>query len=176
MHNTLKNMYNILKKEIKDFATHQGPKYNTQIKYLYVFSAYAVGVFLAHKELEVPYKLLFPIAIITLLFPVYWHIKRMIKRGENIHIKWDPQDNQSINNLSDVMQDKLYRHQLCTILFMKLMILQENINDPNKVRDDEKATLNLEALRLELDIIEYFAREKNKYSDMSVKDMDIPSL
>ena len=173
-----KIMFNIIKEEIKDFATYQWPKYNTQIKYMYVFSVYFVGVFLAHEKLEIPYIWLLSIALATLLFPIYWHIKRTIKRRskEVVNIRWKNRDTKTINALSDTMQDKVYRHQISAILFLELMTLQENVNDPNKVRDDEKAKLMLEILRLRLDVIEYFAREKNKYSDMSIKDMDIPSL
>lgn len=174
----MSKMLRAIKEEIKDFAMYQWSKYNTQIKFTYVLSAYLIGVVWAHQKIGVSYFALGAIAAVTLLlYPLCQHIKRGIGRwtDKKTNITWAGRDEQNINAMSDVMQDKVRRHKICALLYLELMTLQGQVNKV-PMTNEEKAKLGIEIYRLRLDIIEYFAREKNKYSGMDVQDLDTPSL
>ena len=60
-------------------------------------------------------------------------------------------------------------------LYIELHKYDRQINDPDTPTGDNLVSDNIEMLRLKFDILDYFAREGNKFSDVNIKDINITS-
>ena len=112
-------------------------------------------------------------ALPMVISPLYNSIRIAISKPRKASLT--DADASNVRELSDLIQQKTTRHELMTRLYIRLNKYYEQLNEQGALRTGDVVSNNIEIMRLHYDILDYFAREGSKFSDVDIKDINITS-
>ena len=163
-----------LKHHARRFVRYELPRYNARINYAYVFLIYAILVAVAHGQFKLPWLVIAAtFALPMVISPLYNSIR--VARSKPRKASLTDIDASNVRVLSDLVQEKTTRHEFMARLYIRVYKYNEQLNQPSTPASKNIVSNNIEMMRLQYDILDYFAREGNKFSDVDIKDINITS-
>ena len=91
-----------------------------------------------------------------------------------MEINLDEVDTKNVNNFSKMIHQKDLRHEMMSVLYFEMHKAKHEI--PTTDVSIEKARLIVDLMKMQFDVLKYFAEEGNKYTNTNIEDVTIPSI